>query len=158
MATPVNNTILFNGSGSNTTSASALNLGSPLLIEHDRATNVTNIDQNTIRISFEGNATIMLPSGNITVPDRGNAIVVSMHGLMTTSGHVTYMDTNGQGNGTVTFTEYRPNNANTAIGTAYIQTNSSTGQQLAALNNTIGVFKDQAISQTETLVTFWKWQ
>lgn len=156
--TAMNNTTMLAGGKNAKNIIMELNLGAPVLTEHDKTTNATNIDQNTTQISFEGNATIMLPAGNLSTTDTGNATIVSMNGFVRVSGEVMYKTLNGQENAIVTFTEYRPNNANVGIGTAYIQTNSNAGQQLAPLNNTIGVFKDQFVSQTESIVTFWKWQ
>src|SRR5689334_2558156 len=50
-----------------------LNLGAPLFIEHDKTTNTTSIDPNTLGILFEGNETLMLPSGNVSTHDSGIA-------------------------------------------------------------------------------------
>jgi hypothetical protein len=135
-----------------------LNQGSPLIVEHVKRTSATNINQDTTAILFQGNATIMLPVGNVSVADEGSSIIKSMQGFSVVSGHTLYKTKDGQENATVSFTGYLPNNATTVFGIAYIQTNSATGQRLAQLNNTIAVFKNELLSPTKSLETFWRWQ
>jgi hypothetical protein len=133
-----------------------LNLGAPLFIEHDKTTNTTSIDPNTLRILFEGNGTLMLPSGNVSTHDSGIARVSSGARLSGAGGQLILMTLDGkEENATIDFTEFVPANSTTGIGVAYIQTNS-TGQ-LAPLNNVIGVFTDEMGPQIDT-VTFWKWK
>ena len=130
----------------------------PRIVEHERRTSSTNINQNTTAILFEGNATIMLPGGNVSVSDEGSAIIKSMQGFSVMLGHRMYKTNDGQGSVTINFTGYLPNNEKTIFGIAYIQPNSITGQQLAPLNNTIAIFKEQLLSPTKILETYWKWK
>jgi hypothetical protein len=135
-----------------------LNLGTPLYVEHDRTTNVTSLSENLTRISFEGNGTFMLPDGNVSTVDSGYAFVNTMGGLTRVGGQGMIMTADGKENATLDFAEFTPINSTMGIGVGHIRTNSTEGEQLARLDNTIGVFKDEFISPTEDVVTFWKWQ
>ena len=131
---------------------------SPLIVEHEKSTSSTNINQNTTAIFFEGNATVMLPVGNVSVSDEGSAIIKSMQGFSIVLGQRIYKTNDGQGSATINFTGYLPNNSKTVFGIAYIQPNSVTGQRLAPLNNTIAIFKEQLLSPTKSIETYWKWK
>ena len=50
-----------------------INLGTPLFIEHGRATSMTTVTQNISTSTFEGNGTFMLPTtrGNVSTTDSG---------------------------------------------------------------------------------------
>jgi hypothetical protein len=151
----MSNTVTAATNNTISSSVMMLNLGTPLFIEHDKTTNTTSIDPITLRILFEGNGTLMLPSGNVSTHDSGKALVTSGARLSEAGGRVLLMTLDGKENATIAFTEFVPANSTTGIGVAYIQTNS-TGQ-LASLNNTLGVFRDEIGPQIDT-ITFWKWK
>jgi hypothetical protein len=141
-----------------------LNLGTPLFVEHNKPTNMTEVNQTTIKITLEGNGTFILPTGNVSTIDSGQATVYIMHGFAKANGQVWLKTLDGKENATVTFTEYMPDNSTIGIGTALVQTNSTAGQQLASVNNVMGVFRDVTELQTPTspssgsTVTFWQWK
>ncbi len=152
------------GTSSSTMENMVLNLGTPLYIEHDITINTTNITQSITNTTFEGNGTFMLPTptggGNVSTTDSGYSITTTIGGLMKSEGKVLIKTTDGKESAVANFAVLRPINSTTmaaAIGIAYIQTNSTVGQQLAPLNNTLGVFKNEEISPTQSTVTFWKW-
>jgi hypothetical protein len=145
-------------------SMTMLNLGTPLFVEHNKPTNMTEVNQTTIKITLEGNGTFILPTGNVSTIDSGQATVYIMHGFAKANGQVWLKTLDGKENATVTFTEYMPDNSTIGIGTALVQTNSTAGQQLASVNNVMGVFRDVTELQTPTspssgsTVTFWQWK
>jgi hypothetical protein len=133
-----------------------INLGSPLIIENERTTSTTKINQTTTAILFQGNSTIMLPAGNLSVVEEGSAIIKSLQDYSVVAGHTTYKTKDGQENATATFTGYIPNNAKTVFGIAYIHTNSVSGEHLVHLNNTTALFRNELLSPTKSLGTLWK--
>ena len=128
-------------------------LGKPLFIEHNKVTNATKNTPNSVKITFKGNGTLILPSGNVTTKDSGRAVSYTMEGFSRSNGRVVLKTPDGKENATATFTEYIPENATLAIGIVFIQTNS-TGQ-LAPLNNMTTVFRDEIGPQFNT-ITLWK--
>jgi hypothetical protein len=159
-----NNSSSSVSSSSSSLSMTMLNLGTPLFVEHNKPTNMTAVNQTTIKATFQGNGTFMLPTGNVSTIDSGQATIYIMHGFARANGKVWLKTTDGKENATVTFTEYMPDNSTIGIGTAFVQTNSSAGQQLAVVNNVIGVFRDITEPQmssgpaTGSTVTFWQWK
>ena len=152
-------------SSSSSPSMMMLNLGTPLFVEHNKPTNMTVVNQTTIKATFQGNGTFMLPTGNVSTIDSGQATIYIMHGFARANGQVWLKTADGKENATVTFTEYMPDNSTIGIGTAFVQTNSTAGQQqLAAVNNVMGVFRDITEPQmssgpaTGSTVTFWQWK
>ncbi len=151
-----------------------LNLGTPLLIDHARATSITNITQNVIRTTFEGNnGTIMLPTGrNVSTISSGDSITNTTGGMVKRSGQVVFKTMDGNESAVLTFKEFQPVNSTMGIGIGYIQTNSTMEQQLGPLNNTSGVYKSEHnlspaldtvtfwhnLSPALDTVTFWKWK
>jgi hypothetical protein len=145
------------GVGSSSTMENmVLNLGTPLFIDHFRNTNIANITQNLSRVTFEGNGTFMLPTGNVSTISSGYSLINSTGGLVRVSGQVLVKTIDGKESATVDFARFTPINSTMGVGIAYIKTNS-TGQ-LAPLNNTLMVYKNEAISQTQSMSTFWKWK
>ncbi len=144
------------GSSSSTMENMVLNLGTPVFIDHFRDTNTANITQNLSRHTFEGNGTFMLSTGNVSTTDLGYSVINSTGGLVKVSGQVLIKTTDGKESATVDFARFTPINSTMGVGIAYIKTNS-TGQ-LAPLNNTLMVYKNEAISQTQSVSTFWKWK
>jgi hypothetical protein len=151
-----NNTGVGGSNSSSTMENMVLNLGTPLFIDHFRDTNTANITQNVSRHTFEGNGTFMLPTGNMSTTDLGYSVINSTEGLVKVSGQVLIKTIDGKESATVDFARFTPINSTMGVGIAYIKTNS-TGQ-LAPLNNTLMVYKNEAISQTQSISTFWKWK
>ncbi len=145
----------------NTGMMRGLNLGTPLYIEHGRTTSITNITQNTTRETFEGNGTFMLPTPterNVSTVDSGYDLINTIGGLVRVTGQSLVKTIDGKESATIDYARFTPANSTIGIGVGYIRTNSTIGQQLASLNNTLIVYKSEAISPTEGLVTFWKWR
>lgn len=151
-----NNTGVGSSSSSSTMENMVLNLGTPLFIDHFRNTNIANITQNLSRVTFEGSGTFMLPTGNVSTISSGYSLINSTGGLIRVSGQVLVKTIDGKESATVDFARFTPTNSTMGVGIAYIKTNS-TGQ-LAPLNNTSMVYKNEAISQTQSMSTFWKWK
>jgi hypothetical protein len=146
----------------NTGMMMVLNLGTPLFIDHTRPTNITTIDQNTVRTTFVGNGTFMLPNGrNVSTVDLGVTLRITTGGLSRAGGQVLLRTADGKENAIIDFSEIQPVNSTMAIGIAYIHTTSATaiGQQLLTpLNNTLGVYRSELVSPTQDVVTLWKWK
>ena len=159
-----NSTSTSSSVSSNSPSMTMLNLGTPLFVEHNKPTNMTEVNQTTIKATFEGNGTFMLPTGNVSTIDSGQATIYLMHGFAKANGQVWLKTVDGKENATVTFTEYMTDNSAIGIGTALVQTHSTTGQQLASVNNVMGVFRDVTEPQMSSgpssgsTVTFWQWK
>ena len=141
----------------------SLNLGAPLYIEHGGPINTTNITPNVYNATIEGNGTFMLPTGeNVSVIGSGYRLVNTTDGLVKVNGQSLLKTTDGKESALFDIAQFRTINSTKGIGTAYLQTNSITipteqqQQQLASLNNTIGVYDSEAISSTEFKVTWWQ--
>ncbi len=160
-------------SGSNTSVSSSnriaamnnmvLNLGAPLYIAHTRIINTTNVTQNINNATFEGNTTFMLPppaGRNVSAIGLGYSITNTTGGLLRRSGQIILKTMDGKESATIDFRSFTPINSTVGIGIDYIKTSSTTmdqQQQLASLNNTMGIYKAEAISPTQGITIFWKW-
>ena len=156
------------GSGTNTTMENrVLNLGTPLHIERTKTINTTNITQNVSNATFVSNGTFMLPNGrNVSVIGSGYRLVNTTGGLIRVTGQSLIKTIDGKESALFNVAIFRPIiNSTMQIGVAYIQINSSTTantttgqqqQQLAPLNNTLGLYKSEIISPTEYMVTLLK--
>lgn len=144
-------------SSNNTMENMVLNLRTPLYIEHSRTTNITKIDQNISNATIEGNGTFMLPTGtNVSTTDSGYNLFNTTQGFVRVNGQVLVKTIDGKENATIEFTRFSPSNSTMGIGIAYIDTNSTIGQQLASLDNTLMLYRIEAISPTQDIVIFWK--
>lgn len=133
------------------------NLGTPLFIDHTRTINIANITQNISSATFEGNGTFMLPTGtNVSTITSGYRVTNTTEGLARAEGHVFIKTMDGTESATMDFTRFTPINSTVGVGVAYIH--SAQGQQLASLNNTLMVYKDETISPTEHSSIFWEWK
>ena len=133
------------------------NLGTPLFADHTRIINIANMTENISRANFEGNGTLMLPTGqNVSTTDSGYRVTNTTEGLTRAEGHVFIKTTDGNESAAIDFTRFTPPNSTMGIGIAYIH--STIGQQLGSLNNTLMVYKDETISPTEHSSIFWKWK
>lgn len=144
-------------SSSSTMENMVLNLRTPLFIEHSRTTNITKIDQNISNATIEGNGTFMLPTGtNVSTTDSGYNLFNTTQGFVRVSGQVLIKTIDGKENATIEYTRFTPFNSTMGIGIAYIDTNSTIGQQLASLDNTLMLYRIEDISPTLAVVIFWK--
>lgn len=144
-------------SSNNTMENMVLNLDTPLFIEHSRTTNITKIDQNISNATIEGNGTFMLPTGtNVSTTHSGYNLVNTTQGFIRVNGQTLIKTIDGKENATIEFTRFSPINLTMGIGIAYIDTNSTIGQQLASLDNTLMLYRIEAISPTQDIVIFWK--
>ncbi len=149
----------------NNTGMMVLNLGTPLFIENDKAINTTNITQNVSNATFEGNGTFMLPptrGGNVSVTSSGYRVTNTTEGLARADGQVFIKTMDGKESATFPFARFTPINSTIGVGMAYLRTNSTTNatmgqQQLTSLNNTLMIYRDEAISPTQHTAIFWKW-
>jgi hypothetical protein len=148
-------------SNNNNTSSDMTRLSTkPLFSSHYEITHSsTGANDSTTHVRIKGNTTFMLSSGEeVSTSSKGKVKVTPEDGFTKASGHVLVETMDGKENATIAFTDYTPENANVGIGVVAIQTNLTTGQ-LALLNNSIGVSKDEFIPQTqEAIMTFWKWK
>lgn len=152
-----NNTGVGISNSSSTMEKMVLNLGTPLFIEHSRTTDITKIDQNISNATIEGNGTFMLPTGtNVSTTDSGYNLFNTTQGFVRVSGQVLLKTIDGKENATIEFTRFSTVNSTLGIGIAYIHTNSTAGQQLASLDNTLMLYKIESISPTQDIVIFWK--
>jgi hypothetical protein len=158
-----NNAGVSSSNSSNNTMGmmTVLNLGAPLYIEHGGPINIANITPNISNATIEINGTFMLPTGeNVSMIGLGYRLVNTTDGLVKVTGQSLIKTIDGKESALFDVAQFRTINSTKGIGTAYLQTNSTipTGQQqqLASLNNTIGVYDSEAISPTEFIVTFWQ--
>lgn len=133
------------------------NLGTPLFTDRTTTINIANITQNISSATFEGNGTFMLPTGtNVSAITSGYRVTNITEGLARAEGHVFIKTMDGTESATLDFTRFTPINSAVGVGVAYVH--SAQGQQLASLNNTLMVYKDETISPTEHSSIFWKWE
>lgn len=153
-----NNAGVCSSNSSNSTMENmVLNLRTPLFIEHSRTTNITKIDQNISNATIEGNGTFILPTGeNVSTTDSGYNLFNTTQGFVRVSGQVFLKTVDGKENATIEYIRFTPFNSTTGIGIAYLDTNSTIGQQLASLDNILMLYRIEDISPTLAVVIFWK--
>lgn len=150
------------GVGGNTTMGmmmTVLNLGTPLLIDHARPTNIVNITENISRATFESNGTLMLPTGeNVSTIGSGHSLKNTTGHQTMRTGEILLKTSDGNESALIDYVEFQHVNSPLGIGVAHIQSNSTGQQQLAPLNDILAVFKSERPTPTEDIVTLWKWE
>ncbi len=102
----------------------------------------------------------MLPNGgNVSTISLGQSLRNTRDGLIRVDVQALIKTADGKESTTIDFARFIPVNSTMSIGMVYLRTNSIAARhQLASLNNTLMVYKDEAISPTQAVATFWKWK
>jgi len=137
--------------------------GEPFAVGQYRPVSQTMINEtHQLQLSLEGNTTITLPNATETIrtTDRGQAIITFLPGGRGAFAHgqLHLITEDGSESMTAEFTHYFQIGAPTAIGIAYLSTNS-TGGMLAPLNNMIAVYlHEEQPNAGGVIVPFFRWE
>lgn len=131
----------------------------PFAVGHYRSV-PTNISETQVQFTFEGNTTMTVPNSTETITTRdtgqGNVTFLPGGGASLIRVQINMTTEDGSENARGDITEFMRGDESTGIGTAYFSTSST--ENLAPLNNKIGVFLDEIQPNEDSLARFFEWK